>query len=213
VIERLERPQRPQPRKGFGICQQCGMTVPSTLRRRCLLAVCIAALPWPALADDAAWSAMGDGAIVLFRHANAPGGGDPPGFKLDDCRTQRNLDEAGRAQARRIGQALRERGIVVGAVRSSQWCRARETADLAFPGQRRDEAAFNSFFNRREEAPAQTAAAQRLLSRWQGPGVMVVVTHQVNITALTGVAPMSGEGVVARMVDGQLRVLGRVAPW
>lgn len=159
-----------------------------------------------------AWPATTDGAIVLFRHANAPGGGDPPGFKLNNCSTQRNLDEAGRAQARRIGQTFRERGISVGAVRSSQWCRARETADLAFPGQRQDAAAFNSFFANREVEPAQTAAAQRLLSRWKGPGAMVVVTHQVNITALTGVAPMSGEGVVVRPGADGLQVVGRIAP-
>lgn len=184
----------------------------SRLRRLWLLAACFAALTSPVHANDAAWSAMGDGAIVLFRHAMAPGGGDPPGFKLEDCRTQRNLDEAGRAQARRIGQAFRERGIEVGAVRSSQWCRTRETAELAFPKLRRDEPAFNSFFSRRETEAAQTAAALRLLSRWRGPGVMVVVTHQVNISALTGIAPASGEGVVARVVEGQLQALGRVTP-
>ena len=97
-------------------------------------------------------------------------------------------------------------------MRSSQWCRARETADLAFPKLRRDEPAFNSFFSHRDTEPAQTAAAQRLLERWPGPGVMVVVTHQVNITALTGIATASGEGVVARVVDGRLQVLGRVSP-
>ena len=188
------------------------MKLLSLLRGLCTAAACLAVLASPARADEAAWSAMSDGAIVLLRHANAPGGGDPPGFKLDDCRTQRNLDEAGRAQARRIGQAFRERGITVGGVRSSQWCRARETADLAFPKLRRDEPAFNSFFSARETEPAQTAAARRLLSRWQGPGVLVVVAHQVNITALTGVAPASGEMVVARVVDGQLQVLGRAAP-
>ncbi len=155
---------------------------------------------------------MTDGTMVLFRHANAPGGGDPPGFKLNDCSTQRNLDEAGRAQARLIGQTFRARGIKVSAVRSSQWCRARETADLAFPGQRQDEAVFNSFFANREAEPAQTAAAQRLLSRWKGPGVMVVVTHQVNISALTGVAPMSGEGIVVKPGAEGLQVLGRIAP-
>jgi phosphohistidine phosphatase SixA len=182
-----------------------------TLCAALLLATGIASAP-TARADDSAWRAMRDGTIVLLRHANAPGGGDPSGMVLGDCSTQRNLDEVGRAQARRIGEVFRARGVVVGAVRSSQWCRTRETADLAFPGQRRDEPAFNSFFSRREAEPEQTAAARRVLSHWQGPGVMVVVTHQVNITALTGVSPASGEGVVARIVAGQLQVLGRVAP-
>jgi phosphohistidine phosphatase SixA len=188
------------------------MKLVAALRRLCWLVVCGFAVSNSAQTTDA-WPAIADGAIVLFRHADAPGVGDPPGFKLNDCRTQRNLDEAGRAQARRIGQTFRERGIAVGAVRSSQWCRARETADLAFPGQRQDEAAFNSFFANREVEPAQTAAARRLLSRWKGPGAMVVVTHQVNITALTGVAPMSGEGVVVRHSADGLQVVGRIAPY
>lgn len=195
--------------------QSCGMKTLDrfgrTLCAALLLVAGFAAAP-SARADDSAWRAMHDGTIVLLRHANAPGGGDPPGMLIGDCSTQRNLDEVGRAQARRIGEVFRARNVVVGAVRSSQWCRTRDTADLAFPGQRRDEPAFNSFFSRRESEPEQTAAARRVLARWTGPGVMVVVTHQVNITALTGVAPASGEGVVARVVAGQLQVLGQFAP-
>jgi phosphohistidine phosphatase SixA len=187
------------------------MQIPAFLKSLCCAAMSAAASLSAAQTTDA-WPAMTDGTVVLFRHATAPGGGDPPGFKLNDCRTQRNLDETGRTQARRMGQAFRERGVKVGAVRPSQWCRARDTADLAFPGQRQDEPVFNSFFASREAEPAQTAAAQRLLSRWQGPGVMVVVTHQVNITALTGVAPVSGEGIVVKPSAQGLQVLGRVAP-
>jgi phosphohistidine phosphatase SixA len=161
-------------------------------------------------ADD--WSALQPGRIVLFRHANAPGVGDPTGFKLNDCRTQRNLDAVGRAQARRIGMAFRRWRVVVGAVLTSQWCRTRETASLAFPGQVQDEPAFNSFFEDRNLEPQQTAAALGVLSAWVGPGVLVVVTHQVNIAALTGVSPASGEGVVVRVVGGKLEVLGRIVP-
>ena len=141
---------------------------------------------------EAGWAALRDGAIVLFRHAEAPGGGDPPGMQLGDCRSQRNLDDAGRTQARRIGAAFRARGVKVGAVLASQWCRTRDTAELAFPGQAGDEPRFNSFFGDRSREPAQTAAAKALLAGWRGPGVMVVVTHQVNVSALTGVYPASG---------------------
>ncbi len=164
----------------------------------------------PAAADG--WSGMRDGVIVLFRHANAPGGGDPPGFRLEDCATQRNLDETGRAQARRIGQAFRDRGIQVGAVVSSQWCRARETAELAFGGPPRELAAFNSFFDAPDKREAQTTAARRFLAHWRGPGVLVVATHQVNISALTGIAPASGEGIVLRVQGAGLPALGRVQP-
>jgi phosphohistidine phosphatase SixA len=162
--------------------------------------------------DDAAWRALREGAIAVFRHANAPGGGDPPGMRLNDCTTQRNLDEAGRAQARRIGEAFRSRGVTVGKVATSAWCRTVETAAIAFPGQGQVEPAFNSFFDDRERGPAQTAAALAVLSAWRGPGAMVVTTHQVNITALTGVFPASGEGVVVRMEGGSLSVVGRLRP-
>ncbi|MFZ2987285.1 histidine phosphatase family protein [Ideonella sp.] len=176
-----------------------------------LLAAAPLLLSLPAAsADD--WAAVQSGTVVLFRHATAPGGGDPPGFKLDDCSTQRNLSEEGRAQALRIGQAFKARHASVGAVWSSQWCRTRETADIAFPKQRVDQASFNSFFGDPGAAPEQTRAAQALLAGWRGPGVLVVITHQVNITALTGVVPASGEGVVVRPGPQGLTVLGRIAP-
>lgn len=175
-----------------------------------LLLVAIGPL-FAAPAEESAWAALRQGGMVLFRHANAPGYGDPPGFQLDDCTTQRNLDARGRAQARRIGERFRAQGVAVGAVISSQWCRARETADIAFPGPVREDAAFNSFFDDRPSEPAQSAAARALLSSWQGPGALVVVTHQVNITALTGVSPASGEAVVLRSVGSRLEVIGRIS--
>jgi phosphohistidine phosphatase SixA len=154
------------------------------------------------------------GAIVLFRHATAPGIGDPANFKLNDCPTQRNLDDKGRAEARKIGEQFRSRKIAVGAVLTSQWCRGRETARLAFGDVVKDEPAFNSSFRTSAEiSDAQTAQARAILSRWRGPGTLVVVTHQVNITALTGVSPASAEGVVVRpAADGSLKVVGRVTP-
>jgi phosphohistidine phosphatase SixA len=162
---------------------------------------------WPALSQS--------GAIVLFRHATAPGIGDPAGFRLNDCPTQRNLDGRGRAEARKLGEQFRSRKIAVGAVLSSQWCRGRETARLAFgEAAVKDEPAFNSFFSRSAGiSEEQTAQARAILSRWRGPGTLVVVTHQVNITALTGVGAASAEGVVLRpAADGSLQVVGRVSP-
>jgi phosphohistidine phosphatase SixA len=182
-------------------------------RRRCLVAVAwLVALGGSGAAAAEAWPAIADGAIVLFRHADAPGVGDPPGHRIGDCTTQRNLDDAGREQARRIGQAFRARKVPVQRVLSSQWCRTRETAELAFPGLVRDEPLFNSFFEDRNAAPAQTAAALALLKRWRGPGVLVVVTHQVNITALTGSAVASGEGLVVRVGGKGLELQGRLQP-
>ncbi len=158
------------------------------------------------------WASISDGTVVLFRHALAPGGGDPPGHTLDDCGTQRNLSGEGKAQARRIGAEFRNRSIAVDEVWSSQWCRTRETADLAFPGRRIDQPVFNSFFNDSALSADRTRAAQQMLSTWRGPGVLVVVTHQVNITALTDVVPSSGEGVVVKPTAEGAQVLGRITP-
>ncbi len=154
--------------------------------------------------------------IVLFRHAIAPGGGDPPGFKLGDCSTQRNLSEEGKAQARLIGKKLAAQEIKVGAVWHSEWCRTRETAQLAFPTSAghspTPQPAFNSFFEDRSKAAAQTAQAKKLLASWRGPGALVVITHQVNITEITGVVPQSGEGVVLLKKGNEWLPAARIAP-
>jgi phosphohistidine phosphatase SixA len=176
------------------------------------LAALFSAMPAAHASSEEAWRALSRGGIVLFRHALAPGTGDPARMRLGDCSTQRNLDARGREQARRIGEAFRARGIRVGAVLSSQWCRTMETAELAFPGQVRAEPAFNSFFDDRSEGPAKTAAARKVLDSWRGPDVLVVSTHQVNVTALTGISPASGEGVVLQREGGAWRVVGRIRP-
>ncbi len=172
------------------------MTSSLLLRRRLLL---LSLLPLSALGTAPA-------AILLLRHAEAPGTGDPANFRLDDCGTQRNLSEAGRSQARRIGQHLRAKGVAVKAVWHSPWCRTRETAQLAFPGMGRDEPAFASFFQDRARSGPQTQAALKLLRAWDEPGVLLVVTHQVNITALVGKVPSQGDGYWVRFEGEQLRV-------
>jgi phosphohistidine phosphatase SixA len=166
-----------------------------------------------AVAQDAVvWAALRNGGIVLFRHAEAPGVGDPATFKLGDCATQRNLNERGRDQARLSGEQLRRQDVRVGAVWTSQWCRARDTARLMELGPVQEEPAFNSFFGERSDEPAQTAAARRKLLAWRGPGALVVVTHQVNITALTGRGLASAQGIVLRRVGERLEVVGEIAP-
>lgn len=187
----------------------------TAVRRRCIAAAGLLALAgiWtPAAAQgEAAWSALRDGDIVLFRHAHAPGTGDPPGMRLGDCSTQRNLDETGRQQARRIGERFRAHGISVTAVITSQWCRARETAALAFPQvPARTDSAFNSLFPDRSREREQTESALATLLRWRGPGVLAVATHQFNVGALTEINPASGEGVAVRPQQGRLVVLGRL---
>lgn len=172
--------------------------------------VCLILLLLPAASGASDWGALDSPtAIVLMRHALAPGTGDPAGFDIDDCSTQRNLDARGRDQARGVGAALRARGIDFDAVWTSQWCRCRETAALLDVGSVTDVPPLDSFFSNRSRAGQQTHAALDLLRRHDG-GRLVLVTHQVNITALTGVFPRSGEMIVAELEGGDLTVTGRI---
>ena len=116
-------------------------------------------------------------------------------------------------QITRVLALFRAKGVVVGQVLHSQWCRTRDTARLAFGEQARPETAFNSYFGNREVAPAQNARARELLRAWKGPGALVVVTHQVNIQALADVGASSAEGVVLRpAADGTFQVVGSITP-
>jgi len=167
-------------------------------------------LPGLAAADPlAAWRQPG--VIALMRHATAPGTGDPAEFRLDDCATQRNLSEAGRAQARAIGARLREAGIAFDSVWTSQWCRCRDTAAELGLGVAQDVPALNSFFEDRSTRDAQTTETLALIAAQPGRRLLLV-THQVNITALTGVTPRSGEIVLTRLENGRLTVIDRLPP-
>jgi broad specificity phosphatase PhoE len=150
--------------------------------------------------------------VVLMRHATAPGGGDPPGFRIGDCASQRNLSAAGRAQAQRIGEDLRRRGIAIAAVYSSQWCRCLETARLMGVAAVQEQPLLNSTFARPEVHAAQMADLRRWLAGLQATAPVILVTHQVVITGLTGVFPGSGEMVVLRRDGDRLEVVGRIAP-
>ena len=149
--------------------------------------------------------------FALIRHALAPGTYDPPGYRLDDCSTQRNLSAEGRAQAVRIGDLFRANGIAVARVLSSQWCRCLETATLLKLGEVSPQPLLNSFAQRRDRAVEQTAALRPWLAQLELTGPTVMVTHQVVITALSEVFPGSGEIVVMRREpDGRLAVAGRL---
>lgn len=167
-------------------------------------------------ADEAsglAAQAAKPGHIVMMRHALAPGTGDPSNFELDDCSTQRNLSEAGRRQARRTGEFLREAGVRQARVLSSQWCRCLDTAELLGFGPVEPLPALNSFFEDRGSGPAQTRALRARIAEMDLSRPVVMVTHQVNITSLTRVYPSSGEMVVLRREeDGSLEVLGTLDP-
>ena len=157
-----------------------------------LLAALVSASP-PAAADTRLARLSEPGVVAIMRHALAPGTGDPASFELDDCATQRNLDARGREQAREIGAAVRAAGAVVDRVLTSQWCRCRDTAGLLGLGPVEDLPALNSFFRNPARSDGQTADLRQFLSGLPPEKTVVLVTHQVNITALTGRWPASGE--------------------
>ena len=166
-------------------------------------------LIWPGILSAQDWEALDQpGAFAIMRHALAPGTGDPADFQIGECETQRNLDDRGRDQAVRIGAAFRERGHTFDVVLTSQWCRCRETAELLELGPVEDAPAFNSFFRDFSDRESQTAEALEVLEdREDRP---FVVTHQVNISALTGQTTRSGEVLVVRHAGDRLEVLGTI---
>jgi phosphohistidine phosphatase SixA len=167
-----------------------------------------------ARAEPDAWNKLANpGTHILMRHAEAPGTGDPANFRLGDCSTQRNLSEEGREQARSIGRTIRDRGIRVDHVLTSQWCRTADTAALLELGPVREAPALNSFFAGADTSAEQSADVRRILAGLDEAGERaVLVTHQVNITALTGVFPASGEMIVVGLVGEDVKVLGRLPP-
>jgi len=181
---------------------------------RALAAVALAGFASVALASaDAAWDALkAGGHVLVVRHAQTvPGIGDPPGFRIDDCATQRNLSEAGRAQSKAMGERLAGAGVRVGEVLSSGWCRCLDTARIAF-GRATRYPPLDSFFDDRAVEPGRTAAVRERMRQWRGPGTLVLVTHQVNITALTGEVPAMGEAVVVAPGGASgPAVVGRIA--
>lgn len=162
--------------------------------------------------SDAFWAALKQpGAVVLMRHAQTePGVGDPPGFSLEVCSSQRNLSDAGRAQARRVAAAFAAQGVVPGEVRSSAWCRCVDTARLAF-GEPTVWPAINSTFQGRGNPDRGKAEVLVAAQAWRGPGPLVLVTHQVNISHITGEFTSMGEMLAARHADGRMQVLARLS--
>lgn len=155
----------------------------------------------------------GGGVVLMLRHAATVSGvGDPPGYRLDDCRTQRNLSDAGRAQSRRLGERWRTLGPAPTAVRSSAWCRCQDTARLAF-GTAETWPALNSFFDDRSREGAQTAVLRQALATLAGRvgAFEVWVTHQVNVVALAAESVSMGQGLLLRAGSGgRVDNLGRL---
>ncbi|MFT0624891.1 histidine phosphatase family protein [Ectopseudomonas guguanensis] len=182
------------------------------MSRLWLLALALLPL-WGAAAETAdAWQALREGrAVLLMRHAMAPGTGDPANFRLGQCETQRNLNAQGRAEARRWGELLASQGIERPRLLSSRWCRALDTASGMQRGPVQPLAALDSFFGRPEDGAEQTAELIRSINALPAGEPLVLVSHQVNITALTGIFPASGEGLILPLpLRPQVQPLARV---
>ena len=165
-------------------------------------------------ADDAAdaWKALrAGGHVALMRHADAPGGvGDPPGFRVDDCATQRNLSEKGRVDAEKIGSRLKGEGIAFEKILSSPWCRCIDTARLLNLGTVETEATFGNVVVLKDQRQTLTTGTRALIARWTAGGNLLVVTHGANIQVLTGVWLASGEIVVVKGGSDRNEPVGRL---
>lgn len=163
-------------------------------------------------ADDALWAKLkAGGNVVLIRHASTEAGlGDPPGFKIGDCATQRNLSDAGREEARRLGRQFQFRAINFTTARSSQWCRCLETARLAFGEEPEPWPVLNSLHYDASGEAALVREVSALAAKVKPPYNAVLVTHNFNIRALTGISPKEAEVIIVRSVGGKLEVVGRI---
>ena len=161
-------------------------------------------------ASEQAWNLAQEGdKIILIRHSLAPGGGDPPGFNIDDCDTQRNLNRKGVNQSKKIGKLFKKNNVPVDQVLSSQWCRCKDIAKYAF-GNFKEFTALNSTFQSpyNKNEPKQLKDLYNFLKKWDGKGKnLVLVTHYSIITAITNAVPSSGEIVIT---DKNFEVLGTI---
>jgi phosphohistidine phosphatase SixA len=182
-----------------------------------VLAISLAIAPTLAAEDsEPAWAALAKGGhIALIRHGNAPPGygGDPPGFRLDDCKTQRNLDDMGRDQARAVGEAFRAHGVRVDRVLSSPVCRCLDTARLMAVGTVESSSALLP--DRDPKSPVRLRELKEIVSTWRGSGTLVLVSHGFTIRPLTGLVPEQAETLVLKPAPGSgagVELVGRIAP-
>ena len=163
------------------------------------------------LADD-----LKDGQhVLLIRHADAPGFGDPPGYQLDQCSTQRNLGEAGRVQAVAIGTWLTQQGVLTAKVLSSAWCRCLDTARLMAKGTVLTEKSLGSFYDAMHLEKAQTAEMQKMIAAQlqQNPSTpLILVTHHVNIEAFTSKVVNVGDMVLVKVQPDGTHVSHQIYP-
>ena len=138
------------------------------------------------------------GKLIFIRHAYAPGGGDPDNFDINDCNTQRNLSDDGREQANKIGSFFKVNNILIDKIYSSEWCRCKETASIAF-NDFETKSFLNSFFSSQfaKNKDPQMKKLNTFISSWNENKNLVFVTHYVVISETLNYAPSSGEIVIS----------------
>ena len=184
-------------------------TITQGMRWLAALSLC-ASVVSPAVAEEPIWDALRlPGTVVLLRHSYAPGGFDPPGARLDDCSTQRNLDESGRAQARRLGEAFKKRDLAVGVVLSSPRCRCLDTARLAF-GTAEAWLPLQGALRDTELRQRQIIEIKKRIAEHTDGPPLVLVTHGSVVSDVTGLDLRMGAFVVLRRAaDGSHTVVGQ----
>ena len=148
------------------------------------------------------------GKLIFIRHAYAPGNGDPNNFNLNDCSTQRNLNSLGRKQAKDIGEFFRENKIKIYKVLSSEWCRCKETADIAFK-EYSTHSFLNSFYSSKyaKNKDKQVDALNNYVKKFNNNGNLIFVTHYVLISEVLNYGASSGEIVIS---DKNFNIVGTV---
>ena len=146
--------------------------------------------------------------LVFIRHAYAPGNGDPAGFNLNDCFTQRNLSENGKKQAQRIGEFFNKNKIEIDKVLSSEWCRCKETAKIAFKNYSTN-SFLNSFYSAKfsKNKDKQIKAFNKYIKNFKGKKNLILITHYVFISEVLNYGPSSGEIVVS---DKNFNIIGSI---
>lgn len=179
---------------------------------RALIIIAALAMALPAHATEAGWALLRNGGqVVLLNHANAPGSGEPAAFDIEVCRTQRNLSEQGRQQARRIGALFAARAAPVQEVLASRYCRTKETAELAFGASLVETVDWLDPVE--PETPEAEERAQILrdaIADYTGSGILVLVTHGDFIQAVLGARSREGEAIVVNMGENGLHAAARI---
>ena len=178
-----------------------------------ILSLILSLLLFNTQANEVNWKpTQGGNKIILIRHALAPGGGDPIGFKVNDCKTQRNLNQTGIEQSKKIGKLFKKNNVLIDQVLSSQWCRCKDTARYAFK-KFKEFSALNSTFQSPydKNESKQLKQIKNFVNKWDGKGKnLILVTHYSIITAITNAAPSSGEIVVT---DKNFNVLTTISTY